>query len=169
MELVRRFFATDASRFAAISRIVLGIVMFPHGMQKLLGLFGGPGFNGTIHMFDRFMHLPVAVAVLVILGEGLGSVALILGLATRLAALGITCNMLGAILLVHKANGFFMNWTGTQHGEGFEYHLLALAISIPLVMWGAGAWSVDRLIARRLAERRHEAPTSHAGPLEAHA
>lgn len=96
--------------------------------------------------------MPAPAAVLVILAESLGALGLIAGLGTRLAAFGLSLTMLGAIVMAQASNGFFMNWTGAQHGEGFEYHLLVLAISVPLTIWGAGAHSLDRLIARRLGE-----------------
>ena len=95
------------------------------------------------------MGIPLVLAALVIAAEFLGSLGLISGLLTRVAALGITCVMLGAIFLVHLPNGFFMNWGGTQAGEGFEYHLLAIAIAAALLLKGGGKWSVDRALSRR--------------------
>jgi len=77
----------------------------------------------------------------------LGPLGLAIGLLTRVAALGIAIVMLVAIL-VHKQHGFFMNWLGTQDGEGVEYHLLALGLALALIVSGAGAWSIDALIAR---------------------
>lgn len=152
MNLALRFFSTDSSRFALVSRVALGAALFPHGAQKLLGWFGGHGFSGTMGFFTNTMHVPAPLAFLVILAESFGALGLIAGLGTRLAAFGVSLTMLGAIAMVHAPNGFFMNWSGSQHGEGFEYHLLVLAISVPLTIWGAGAASADREIARRLAE-----------------
>ena len=111
-----------------IARISLGIVILPHGLQKLLGLFGGAGFSGTVDSFVG-SGLPSAVAILIIIAESFGALGLILGFLSRLAAFGITLIMLGAIFMVHIQNGFFMNWFGNQAGEGFEYHLLALGLS----------------------------------------
>jgi len=128
-----------------IARIALGIVILPHGLQKLLGLFGGPGFSGTIEFFVG-SGLPAAVAILIIIGESFGAVGLILGFLSRLAAFGITLIMLGAIFMVHLQNGFFMNWQGNQTGEGFEFHLLALGLSLVVLIKGGGKWSVDRAI-----------------------
>ncbi len=128
-----------------IARISLGIVILPHGLQKLLGLFGGPGFSGTVEFFVG-SGLPSTVAILIIIGESFGAVGLILGLLSRLAAFGITLIMLGAIFMVHIQNGFFMNWFGNQTGEGFEYHLLALGLSLAVLINGGGKWSVDRMI-----------------------
>ena len=128
-----------------IARIALGIVILPHGLQKLLGLFGGAGFSGTIEFFVG-SGLPAAVAILIIIGESFGAVGLILGFLSRLAAFGITLIMLGAIFMVHLQNGFFMNWQGNQTGEGFEFHLLALGLSLVVLIKGGGKWSVDRAI-----------------------
>ncbi len=129
-----------------IARISLGIVILPHGLQKLLGLFGGPGFSGTVDFFVG-SGLPSAVAILIIIAESFGALGLILGFFSRLAAFGITLIMLGAIFMVHIQNGFFMNWFGNQAGEGFEYHLLALGLSLVVLIKGGGKWSVDKMIA----------------------
>ena len=139
---------TDDDAASLILRVMLGVVFFPHGAQKVLGWFGGHGLAGTLGFFTETMGLPLAVAALVIAAEFLGSLGLITGLLTRLAAFGILCVMTGAIFLVHLPNGFFMNWGGNQAGEGFEYHLLAIAIALALMVKGGGRWSLDRLIAR---------------------
>ncbi|MCH8014369.1 MAG: DoxX family protein [Candidatus Dadabacteria bacterium] len=128
-----------------IARISLGIVILPHGLQKLLGLFGGAGFSGTVNFFVG-SGLPSAVAILIIIAESFGALGLILGFLSRLAAFGITLIMLGAIFMVHIQNGFFMNWFGNQAGEGFEYHLLALGLSLVVLIKGGGKWSVDNMI-----------------------
>lgn len=133
-------------------RVLLGLVIFPHGAQKLLGWFGGYGFSGTMGFFTGTLHLPAPLALLVILGESLGALGLIAGAGTRLAAFGISAIMAGAVLTTHAQFGFFMNWFGAQKGEGFEYHLLVLALSLPLVIWGGGRFAVDALVkARRTA------------------
>ena len=128
-----------------IARISLGIVILPHGLQKLLGLFGGAGFSGTVDFFVG-SGLPSAAAILIIIAESFGALGLILGFFSRLAAFGITLIMLGAIFMVHIQNGFFMNWFGNQAGEGFEYHLLALGLSLVVIIKGGGKWSVDKMI-----------------------
>ncbi|MCE9580340.1 MAG: DoxX family protein [Deltaproteobacteria bacterium] len=152
--MLKAFLATDRSSTSlAIQRAALGAVVLPHGAQKLLGWFGGYGFDGTMAYFTDSMHLPAPLALLVILGESFGALALILGLGTRLAAFGITATMLGAIATTHLSNGFFMNWFGAQAGEGFEYHLLALALSVPILIWGGGRFAVDSAIADRLGSR----------------
>lgn len=145
--LVHAILGTDASTTTLFLRLVLGAVMLPHGLQKAFGLFGGYGFAGTIGGFSS-MGIPVFLSVLVILAESLGAVALIAGFATRIAALGIGATLAVAALMVHRAH-FFMNWSGTQGGEGFEYHLLGGAIAAVLVIRGAGRASVDRLVTRQ--------------------
>jgi len=146
-----RFLATDRDRTLLLQRVVLGIVMFPHGAQKLLGWFGGYGFSGTMGYFTDTMHLPAPLAFLIIAGESIGAIGLVLGAGTRLAAFGIAAVMLGAIFTTHLHVGFFMNWLGAQQGEGFEYHLLALALALPLAARGGGLFSVDGVLAKRLS------------------
>lgn len=148
--MIKRFFATDKSFAETVLRVMLGAVMFSHGAQKLLGWFGGRGFEATITSFTGRMHIPELVAILVVLTESFGAAALVLGLFTRLAALAITVDMACAVILVHLKNGFFMNWSGTAKGEGFEYHLLMIAIGLALLIKGGGRWSVDGAIAKRL-------------------
>jgi putative oxidoreductase len=129
-----------------VLRVMLGLVFFPHGAQKVLGWFGGHGLSGTLDFFTQTMGVPLILALLVIAAEFLGALGLIVGLLTRVAAFGIGCVMLGAIAMVHWQHGFFMNWGGTQAGEGFEYHLLALAISVALMISGGGRFSLDGLL-----------------------
>lgn len=123
--------------------------MFPHGAQKLLGWFGGFGFEGTMGFFTQKMGLPWLVALLIIIGEFFGSLGLLVEFLTRFSAASIGVIMLGAISLVHWPHGFFMNWFGQQKGEGYEYHLLVIGIAAALVVTGAGTWSVDRELAKR--------------------
>ncbi len=145
-------FDTDDGWPGLIMRLTLGIVMWPHGAQKLLGWYGGFGFSGTMGFFTEQMHFPWIVAFLVIIGESFGSLALLAGFLTRFAAASIGVIMLGAISMVHWPHGFFMNWFGKQQGEGYEYHLLVIGISIALLITGGGKWSLDRLISHRLGE-----------------
>jgi putative oxidoreductase len=147
------FFRTDESWAPFILRVVLALVMFAHGAQKLLGWFGGNGFEGTMGFFTQKMGLPWILAFLVIVGESLGSIGLAVGLLTRFTAASFIAIMLGAIAMVHWPQGFFMNWFGQQQGEGFEYHLLVIAISAALLITGGGKWALDSLIARRLEQR----------------
>jgi putative oxidoreductase len=148
--MIGRFFATDRSPAQAVLRAALGAVMFAHGAQKLLGWFGGRGFEATLRGFVSGMHIPEILAILVILTESFGAVALLAGFFTRLAALATAVDMACAIALVHWKNGFFMNWSGKAAGEGYEFHLLAIGIALALVIKGGGRWSVDGAIARRL-------------------
>ena len=147
---MRTLFRTDEAWSSLILRVMLGIVMLPHGAQKLLGWFGGFGFAGTMGMFTEKMHVPAALAFLVIIGESFGSLGLIAGFLTRFSAFGVLCIMLGAIFIVHLPNGFFMNWAGKQAGEGFEYHLLVIGMGLALLIAGGGKWSVDGAIAKKL-------------------
>jgi putative oxidoreductase len=155
---MQALFKTDESWSPLVLRLVLAAVMFPHGAQKLLGWFGGHGFEGTMGFFTQQMGMPWLVALLVIIGESLGSLALAAGLLTRFTAASFIVIMLGAIAMVHWPQGFFMNWFGQQQGEGFEYHLLVIGMSAALVMTGGGAWSFDRVIARWLGAERNYAP-----------
>lgn len=145
--MVRRLFATDGNYATALLRLVLGVVFFAHGAQKMLGWFGGFGFTGTMGFFTGAMHIPAPLAFLAIAAEFFGGLGLILGFLTRIAAFGIAVNMLVAIAMVHSKFGLFMNWTGAQKGEGFEFHLLVLAMTAFLMVCGAGAFSLDRAIA----------------------
>jgi len=147
---MRTLFQTDEAWSSLVLRVILGIVILPHGAQKLLGLFGGFGFAGTMGMFTDKMHLPAVVAFLIIIGESFGSLGLILGFLTRLTAASYVLIMLGAITLVHWPNGFFMNWFGKQAGEGYEYHLLVIGIGLALLLTGGGKWSVDGAISKKL-------------------
>jgi len=143
-----RALSSSDSGAAALARLTLAAVMFPHGAQKLLGWFGGYGFAGTYGFLTQQTGLPALVAVLVIAIEFFAPLLLLLGLATRAAALGIGAVMVGAIATVHASQGFFMNWSGSQGGEGFEYHLLALGLVAVLLLQGGGRWSLDRRLSR---------------------
>jgi putative oxidoreductase len=142
---------TNDSAAPLLARLTLGLVMFPHGAQKALGWFGGYGFSGTMGFFTGTMHIPTVFAFLAIAAEFLGSLALIAGLFSRIAALGIASVMTVAILTTHAANGFFMNWFGNQKGEGFEYHLLALGLALIVMVYGAGKASLDAIFHRQAA------------------
>jgi putative oxidoreductase len=155
--MVRKLIATDNDSATTILRLVLGAVFFAHGAQKMLGWFGGYGFTGTMGFFTGVMHIPAPFAFLAIAAEFFGGLGLIFGLLTRVAAFGIFSNMVVAVATVHHQFGLFMNWTGAQKGEGYEFHLLALAITAFLMIRGAGAASVDRLLSSSLANGRSQA------------
>jgi len=143
---MKYLFQTNDNFSYWVPRVILGCVFLPHGAQKLFGWFGGFGFTNTMTYFTQTAGLPWIIAFLIVMGESLGALGLILGFCTRLFALGLICIMVGAIITVHIPNGFFMNWFGKQAGEGFEYHLLVIGMSIPLLVSGGGKYSVDMLI-----------------------
>ncbi len=143
---------TNDSFAPTLARLTLGIVMFPHGAQKALGLFGGFGFHGTMNWFTQQLHIPVVFAVLAIAAEFLGSLGLVAGFLSRIAAFGIAVVMVVAIITVHAGNGFFMNWFGNQKGEGFEFHLLAICLASIVMIYGAGKFSLDAFFAGKDTE-----------------
>lgn len=142
---------TDDGWPGVILRLTLGLVMLPHGAQKLLGWFGGFGFDGTMGYFTQKMGMPWIIAFLVIIAESFGSVALLAGFLTRFVAASLAVIMVGAITMVHLPYGFFMNWFGQQQGEGYEYHVLVIGLAATLLVTGSGRWSVDRVVAERIA------------------
>ena len=137
--------ATTDSLVPLVLRVALGIVILPHGLQKTFGWFGGSGFGGTMQWFDS-IGIPAVLGILAIAADTLGALGLIAGVATRIAAFGVGVNMVVAALMVHRPNGFFMNWSGAQQGEGFEFHILATAMSLALIAAGGGKWSGDRAL-----------------------
>ena len=145
--MFRRLIWTTDDFALTVLRLVLGIVFFAHGAQKMLGWFGGYGFTGTMGFFTG-QGIPAPLVFLAIVAEFFGSMGLIVGLLGRVAAFGIFCNMVVAILTVHMSNGFFMNWFGKQAGEGFEYHLLAIGLAVAIMIGGSGAASIDRALTR---------------------
>jgi putative oxidoreductase len=148
--MFKKLIRTDNDIAIMVVRIALGVVFFPHGMQKLFGWFGGPGFSGMMGMFTDKMGVPAVFAFLAIMAEGLGSLGLITGLLTRVAAFGIAVNMVVAVYMLHWQNGFFMNWFGNQKGEGFEYHLLVIGMALALIIKGGGKWSLDRVVEQKV-------------------
>jgi putative oxidoreductase len=147
--------ATDAAAAPLVARVSLGLLLFPHGAQHALGWFGGYGFAGTFGWMTDTLGFPAPLAALAIVVELLAPIALLLGIGSRLAALGLVGLMAGAIT-THLSNGFFMNWFGTlpAGAEGFEYHLVVVALAAVVVIAGAGAGSVDRLLVARLRRDR---------------
>ncbi len=145
--MLKRLMGTSNDVSLTILRLFLGVVFLAHGAQKMLGCFGGYGFHATMGAFTH-MGMPAPVAFLIICTEFFGGLGLIVGLLTRIASLGVGGLMIGAIFMVHLQNGFFMNWMGTQKGEGIEYHLLVLAMAAALLLRGAGAFSLDRTFSK---------------------
>lgn len=131
-------------------RLALAAVFFPHGAQKVLGWFGGHGLAATYDMFTQKMGIPGPLVWMVFAAEFLGPIGLFFGFLTRVAAFGIFCVMAAAAWLVHAQVGFFMNWEGGMPAgaEGFEFHLLALALCLAVMARGGGAFSIDGAIAR---------------------
>jgi putative oxidoreductase len=144
--MIESLTGTHADLVLGIARVVLGIIFFAHGAQKLLGWFSGPGLANSMRTFTEHLHLPSTLAFLVIAGEFFSGTGLIIGLFSRIAALVIALTMVGAIATVHLRFGLFLNWLGTQKGHGIEYHLLAIALALIVVVKGAGAFSLDRLV-----------------------
>jgi len=144
--MFRRLLATNNDMALTVLRVVAGIVIFAHGSQKVFGWFGGYGFSGTMGFFTHNLGIPAVFAFLAICAEFLGGIGLIVGFLSRIAAFGVFCNMAVAIAMVHHSFGFFMNWNGVQKGEGFEYHLLMMAICVAIMERGAGALSIDRAV-----------------------
>lgn len=146
---MKKIIATNPNdRTALIGRLALGIMLFPHGAQKLLGMFGGYGFTGTMGFLTTKAELPYIVALLVILIEFFGSLFILFGFLTRVTAVGIIGLFIGVVLTTHIQNGFFMNWTGTQAGEGIEFFILLFGLAINLLITGGGKASVDAAISK---------------------
>lgn len=144
------FLSTTESVVPTLLRVTLGGVILGHGLQKVFGWFGGYGIEGTLGFF-KSLGMPSSLGVLVIASDFAGSLALIAGLLTRFSAAAAFAVMLGAMLLVHWPNGFFMNWGGAPHGEGYEFHLLAMAMAASLVLSGGGRASLDGWLGRKVA------------------
>jgi putative oxidoreductase len=151
MAMFQKLMNTSNDFVVTLLRLALGVVFFAHGAQKALGWFGGFGFRATLGFFTQQMHIPAVLAVLAIAAEFLGAIGLIIGFLGRVAAFGIATNMVVAIILVHRHVGFFANWYGTQKGEGYEYHILAIIICLAIMIKGSGALSIDRSASRQLA------------------
>jgi putative oxidoreductase len=147
--MFRELFQTDNTTGFMFLRLSLGIIMFFHGAQKLLGWFGGPGYEKTVEIFTINYGFPSVIAILVIVVEFFGSIGLIVGLLTRVAAMAIAIEIGICAYMNHLQNGFFMNWFGKQAGEGYEYHILVIGICFALIVKGAGALSFDRILSRK--------------------
>ena len=152
--MFQKIIRTTDDKILTVLRLALAIVMFPHGAQKVLGWFGGFGFSGTMGFFTQQMHIPAAFAILAIAAEFLGSIGLFFGFLGRIAAFGIAVNFLVAVYLVHWPNGFFMNWSGQQKGEGIEFFILAIGIAIAIMIGGSGAFSIDLGLSRKYQDNR---------------
>lgn len=156
--MLRKLFTTPHDLSATVARIALGAVMWPHGAQHALGWFGGYGFAATLKWMTGTLGIPSWLAALAIIIELAAPVALLLGVGSRVAALSLVAFMIGAAR-VHVGNGFFMNWFGSLPAgvEGFEYHILAVALALVVVFAGGGKFSVDRLFT---GDTRRSRPTA---------
>ena len=157
--MFKKSLTTTDSFGPTLLRIALAAAMFPHGAQKLLGWFGGSGYSATVETFTGPMDIPLVLTLAVITTEFLGSILLLIGFLTRIWAIGFAILMTTAALKVHWVNGFFMNWSGKQDGEGVEYHVLAVGIALALLVMGGGALSVDGT----MAGKKPKASRSSAG------
>ncbi|HEY9261919.1 DoxX family protein [Chitinophaga sp.] len=144
--MMQQILATDNGWTGLVLRWTIGMVLFPHAVQKMFGWFNGPGLSGEMKFMTGVAGLPAYLAVLAIVVECAGMLLLLTGTGTRIAALGIFGLFIGMIISIHGRNGFFMNWFGKLPAgqEGFEYHLLVLGICIVLFLTGGGRYSVDR-------------------------
>lgn len=147
--MLRKIANTQNDFVLALLRLVVGVIFLCHGGQKVLGWFGGQTFGASMNVFTQIMHIPAPLAFLAIMAEFAGGIGLIVGFLGRIAAFGIICNMVVAIFMVHGKYGLFMNWFGNQPGEGYEYHLLAIAAGVVIVCKGSGAFSLDRAVSGR--------------------
>jgi putative oxidoreductase len=146
MLYMKKFLFNTTDSYAPLAlRFLLAAVLFPHGAQKLLGWFGGFGFDGTMHYFTDQVGIPSFVGFAVIIIEFFGPIFLLLGFATRLWSLGVIGIMVGVIATTFNQY-FFMNWFGTQKTEGFEFFLLAIGMSLSLLISGGGAYSIDVML-----------------------
>jgi putative oxidoreductase len=154
---------TDGDWAITIARMVLGVVFFAHGAQMALGWFGGAGLQSTVRVFRESLRIPSLLAMLAIAAQFLGGVGLIVGLLSRVAALGIAVVMMVALLAVHRKFGFFMNWFGDKKGHGIEYHVLVLALALTVIIKGAGAFSVDQFLYKHVSAQNRAALEAGTG------
>lgn len=150
MELLKNLLQTESNAAGLIVRLTLGLVILPHGCQQLFGWFGGYGFTGTMQYYTGTEKLPWIIGLLVILLQSVGAVLILSGTATRLMAFATIILFIGMIVKTHLHHGFFMNWSGRQAAEGFEYHILVIGLALLLLIYGAGRFSVDLLLAKKL-------------------
>lgn len=148
-KLIHTLLSTQSNIGFSISRLTLGLVLFPHGAQKMLGLFGGFGFTWTLEFFSQQMGLPTIVGLSVITIEFFGSMSLILGLLSRFWALAFMGLFMGIIFTSQWQHGFFMNWFGNQEGEGFEYSILIIGLALSTLINGSGEYSLDNILTKK--------------------
>jgi putative oxidoreductase len=150
LSMIEKLLHTDADYACSFLRTIAGIIIFPYGMQKLLGWFDGVGIKGTLEQM-KVRKIPQFIGWLIIIGQSLGSIALIFGFLGRIAAGGLFIIFIGA-LIVHLPDGWAMNWFGTKNGEGIEYHVLLLSLLLIVIVRGSGAISIDFWLSATLSE-----------------
>jgi len=139
--------SNELSIALVLLRSILGVVFFMHGAQKVLGWFGGYGLKNTVGYFTGTLHIPAPLGYAAAIAEFFGSIALLFGLFTQAAALGILITMIVATLKVHVPSGFFLNATNDpKRGNGYEYSLTLAVIALVLVMLGGGSFSLDAVL-----------------------
>lgn len=141
----QKIFNTNNDWTGLVTRLTIGLIIFPHGAQKVFGWFGGPGFTNEMKFLTETLQLTWLIAFLVIIIEFFGAISLIIGFASRLWCIAMIILFTGIIFTEHASNGFFMNWFGTQKGEGYEYHLLVIGLSLSTLINGSGKYSIDRI------------------------
>jgi putative oxidoreductase len=149
MKQLSILYKTNEHTSGLIMRITLASVMLPHGCQLLFGWFGGMGFSASMDYFTQAEGLPWVVGCMVILLQSLGSVFILAGFLSRFFAFAMTCLFIGMVVTSHWQHGFFMNWMGNQGGEGFEFHVLAIGLSLGLLASGSGAYSIDASLTKK--------------------
>jgi len=150
--MIKRILSTnDRSIELLVARVTLGLVILPHGLQKVFGVFGGMGFAGTLNAFDQYFGMPGILTILVILAEFIGALGLIAGFFSRFMGFSVLLTMIGAMVMGgHLQNGFFMNWFGNQAGEGMEYFFLTFGLALVSIIGGSGKFSLDTLLVTKL-------------------
>ncbi|WP_407527816.1 DoxX family protein [Lacibacter sp. MH-610] len=153
MKLSKTILFTNNHISGLILRLTLGLVILPHGLQLLLGWFGGYGFSGSMSYFTGAAGLPWIVAFLVIMLQSIGALLILAGAGARLMAFAYIIMFFGMIVTAHADYGFFMNWAGNQKGEGFEYHLLVMGLAVLLMLNGSGRFSFDYFMSKSLLKQ----------------
>lgn len=154
--MFRKLTSTGNSAAFFFLRIALGVVLLAHGLQQTLGVLGGVGMSAKLDYYYNSYHIPKFIGFFGISIISIGAVMLIIGFCSRIIAFFSGIFLLTAAVLVHIQNGIFMNWTGQNSGEGFEYHILGIAIAVAIVIYGGGWLSVDRYLCdRHTTRQRH--------------
>ncbi|GGH03216.1 DoxX family protein [Pedobacter zeae] len=146
---IKTLLSSESSFAPLILRVTFAVVIWPHGSQLLLGWFGGPGYSNSMAMFGAFA-LPAMISFLVIAIQFFGSLFILFGLFTRITSVAAIILFLGMIFKAHIQVGFFMNWSGTLQGEGYEYHFLVIGILLVLAIYGSGKIALDNELYKKI-------------------